>query len=453
MSVIDRSQAPAPTAVRDFVFPEIKHSELANGLQLFAVPHGTLPLITFRVVVHAGAEHDTRERAGIAYLTANVLEAGTRTRSADRLAWDFEKIGAELDIDVVWDFAALTVTVPADRAEAAIALLAEVVLEPALQPEEIDRLRAEQLAVLMQREADPRAHANDQALRFIFDAASPYSRPLPGVSDSLRAITADDVAGFLETNWTSANAALVAVGAIDEAALRDLASRHFGNWSGERHAASPSTNAAARAARINLVHRPGAVQSEIRVGHVGLPRKTPDYYPLVIANNILGGAFTSRLNMNLREKNGFTYGVRSSFAFRKHPGPFTIQTAVATDVTIRALTEIRNETEMLLRDGPTEEEVRAARDYLSGTIPLELETTEQIAVHAGEIFVFDLPLNYYSLHRDRLRSVTLEQAADAARKNVRMDDFIITIVGDAEALEQELNALNIGNVVVHENND
>lgn len=155
--------------------------------------------------------------------------------------------------------------------------------------------------------------------------------------------------------------------------------------------------------------------------------------------------------MNLREKNGFTYGVRSGFAFRKHGGPFLIQTAVATDVTARAVEEIWKETAGLLQDGPTEEEVVAARDYLSGTIPLELETTEQIAARASELFVFELPQNYYALHREQLRQVTAEQARAAASRHIRIDELTVTIVGDAKVLEPQLASLDFGAVEVHEN--
>jgi len=206
-------------------------------------------------------------------------------------------------------------------------------------------------------------------------------------------------------------------------------------------------------ARIHLVHREASVQSEIRIGHIGVTRKHPDETALTIANSILGGAFTSRLNMNLREKHGFTYGVRSGFGFRKAPGPFMIQTAVATDVTARALNEIWKETAALLENGPGDDELKAARDYLSGTIPLELQTTEQIADRASELFVFDLPDDYFAQHREELRAVTTEQALAAARKHIRMDEFVITIVGDAKALEPEIAALDLGPIEVHEIND
>jgi zinc protease len=450
MSSLVRSTPPAPGPVREFVCPEVTRDQLGNGLSLLAVPSGTMPVITFRVVLHAGAEHDRAPTSGLANLTANTLEAGTTTRSADRLAWDFEKLGAELDVELMWDYAALSVTVPADRAEPALALLAEVVLSPGIDGGEVERLKNEQLAELLQRESEPRALASDQVLRFIFGGETPYQRPTVGVRDSLRAFTAAQVRDFYQTHWTAGNAALVGAGAIDAATLRDLAARHFGAWTGARTESKFSVQPATNTARVHIVHREGSVQSEIRVGHVGVPRQHPDHFALIIANSILGGAFTSRLNMNLREKNGFTYGVRSGFGFRKKPGPFVIQTAVATDVTARALDEIWKETTALLRDGATADELTAARDYLSGTMPLELQTTEQIADQASELFVFDLPTDYFEQHREGLRRVTAEAALDAARRHIRMDDFVITIVGDATALEPEIAKLELGPIQVHE---
>ena len=453
MQRIDRTSPPPPAAVRDFVFPDITRATMANGLALFAIPHGNLPVVTFQLVVHAGGETDVREQAGLAYLVARALEAGTRSRSADRLAWDFEKLGAELDVEVVWDYAALSVTAPADRAEATIALLAEVALDPAFASAEIERLKNEQLAELLQREAEPRALANDQALRFIFSQDSTYQRPLPGLRDTVRNLSAENVHAAYASSWRSGNAALFAAGSIERAQLRDLAERHFGSWSGAGAPAVPRVARNPAPTNIHLVHREGSVQSEIRVGHVGVERKHADYYALVIANSILGGAFTSRLNMNLREKHGFTYGVRSGFGFRKAAGPFLIQTAVATDVTTRAVEEIRRETAELLRDGPTDDELNAARDYLSGTVPLELQTTEQIADRASELFVYDLPDDYFEQHRDGLRRVSAEQALAAARKHVRPEEFVWTIVGDARALEKEIANLNLGAVEVHELHD
>ncbi len=450
---LDRTQPPAPAPVRDFTFPSIDRTALPNGLKILSAHAGTLPVVTFRLVLHAGGEHDTPQTAGLAQLTADALEAGTKTRSADRLAWAFELLGGELDVDIAWDYASLAVTVPADRAEAALALLAEVVLEPAFEPKEIERLRNEQLAELLQRETEPRALANDQALRFIFAQNSPYHRPLPGSRDSVRRLTAEHVLEHFGRAWRADNAALLAVGSIDADKVLELATRHFEGWAAGGKHTQPAVVAAPNTARFHLVHRAGSVQSEIRVGHVGVERNHPDYYALVVANNILGGAFTSRLNMNLREDKGFTYGVRSGFGFRKQRGPFLIQTAVATDVTARAVAEIWRETISFVQDGPSDDEIDAARDYLSGTVPLELQTTEPIAARAGEIFVYNLPADYFSLYREELQRVSREQAAAAAREHMRPDDLVFTIVGDAHALEGDIAQLGLGNIEVHQSHD
>ena len=201
---------------------------------------------------------------------------------------------------------------------------------------------------------------------------------------------------------------------------------------------------------IFLVDRPSAVQSELRIGHVGLPRHHDDYYALLVMNALLGGAFTSRLNLSLREKHGFTYGVRSAFAFRRAAGPFVIQTAVASDVTARAVQEAMRELHSLRDEGVTEEEVRAARDYIAGTLPLEMQTTEHLAVKVADLFTFGLPTDYFENYRERIRKVSREDVMRVAKEHLHLDRLAIVVVGNAAAIENELRELGIGEVVVHE---
>jgi predicted Zn-dependent peptidase len=200
---------------------------------------------------------------------------------------------------------------------------------------------------------------------------------------------------------------------------------------------------------LQLVHRPGAVQSEVRVGHPGVPRKHPDYFPLIVANTVLGGAFTSRLNLSLRERHGFTYGVRSSFAFRRAAGPFAISTSVGNDVTAAALKELLAETEAFVRDGPTDAEVEAARDYIAGVFPLRMETTAQIASHLAESLVFDLPEDHQARFRDHVRAVTTSAARDAVSEHIRPQAATVVVVGDADVVRAPLEALGIGPLEVH----
>lgn len=454
MSVLDRSHAPAPTAVREFHFPRIERGSLANGLTVISAKHSELPVVTLLIVAHAGAEHDERATSGLAQLTARALEAGTKSRSADRVAWEFELLGAELEIAVLWDCALLSVTVPAGKVEPALALLAEVITSPAFTDAEIERLRDEQLSELEQRRADPRLLAGDMASRFLFAPDVPYARPIPGTRASVRHLTAEHVRAFYEQHWSAGNAAVIAVGNAAHHEVERLAARHLQEW-GSRAPAPADFDVAAVVDRtqVFIVHREGSVQSEIRVGHVGLARSTPDYFPLAIANGVLGGVFTSRLNLNLREKHGFTYGVRSGFGFRKQPGPFLIQTAVATDVTAKALHELLAETRRLVQDGATEEEVVATREYLAGVMPLEMQTTEQMAHRIADIFVYGLANDYLPQHRAALLGVTREDANQAARTHINSDQFAITIIGDATAIESEIAALDVGPIEVHSADD
>lgn len=450
MSALDRSQPPQAGAVREFNFGSVRRSALANGLTVLTTQQGDLPVITLMLVAHAGSEHDERVNAGVAHLTARALEAGTGTRSADRVAWEFELLGAELDVTVLWDCAALAVTVPSEKTGPALALLAEIISNPAFLGDEIDRLKGEQLSELEQRTAEPRALAADMTARFIFAPDVPYARPLMGTPQSVKHLTPDHVRAFYDAHWSAANTALVAVGKLDHAEIERLAARHLDGWSvrtprpAEFDVASPIDRT-----QVFIVNREGSVQSELRVGHVGLARTTPDYFALGVANGVLGGVFTSRLNMSLREKHGFTYGVHSGFAFRKQPGPFLIQTAVASEVTARALEELLLETNNFLQDGATEAEVRGTRDYLAGIMPLEMQTTEQTASRISDIFVYGLSDDYLPQHRAAILSVSRDEANQAARANIHPDRFAITIVGDASTIENDIAALNLGPIEVH----
>jgi zinc protease len=198
------------------------------------------------------------------------------------------------------------------------------------------------------------------------------------------------------------------------------------------------------------VDRPSAVQSELRLGHVGVPRDHDDYYPLLVMNSIVAGAFTSRLNLCLREKHGFTYGVRSGFAFRRAAGPFIIQTAVASDVTARAISETLRELRGLIDDGVTDDEVRAARDYIAGTLPLSMQTTDDLAGRIAELHTFDLPSDHFDDFRARIGAVQRDDVVRVAREHLHLDRLAIVVVGSADHVRDELQALELGDIVHHE---
>lgn len=443
--------APGPGMVRPFEIPAVERSELPNGLEVYAVRQGDVPIATIDVVVDAASVREPASRAGVAHLTMNALEAGGAGRTGAELAWAFERQGVELGIVTGWDDAHLVATASAHRLDATVALLRDVVGEPTFDEGEVERFRGEQLAEILQRRQEPRAMANDVIARLLYGEDVAYGRYPVGRRRALESLGRAETAAHHARWFTPRQVALVFAGDIDPARVGRLAESHFGAWSDRGPRAALEWPASAPAAPgIHIVDRPGSVQSEIRVGHVGVDRLHPDYFALRVTNTLFGGAFTSRLNLNLREKNGFTYGVRSGFAFRRAPGPFTIQTAVATDVTARAVEEILAETARLRQDGASEEETRNARDYLAGVMPLELQTSRQMAARMTELFTYGLPADHFAGYREGLAAVTPVDVERVAREQITPERFVIAVVGDAAQIRGPLEALEVGPVTVHE---
>jgi zinc protease len=341
-------------------------------------------------------------------------------------------------------------TTPARLLEPTLELLADVARRPTFPDAEIQRLRDEQASEILQRRKEPRALASDMAARLFYGADTPYGHPLLGVEADVARLSREDVAGFHRATYTPRGAALMLVGDVDVNDATEAARRHFGDWTGPD--ASPVTLPAPKAfgdTTVFVVDRPDAVQSEIRVVQHGIERTHPDYFALQVMNSLLGGAFTSRLNLSLREKHGFTYGVRSGFAFRRMPGPFSISTAVGTEVTAPAVREIVREVDLLRESGAQEEEVERARDYLSGILPLEWQTTDQLAERLADIAIFGLPDDYFRNYRARIAAVTKDDVDRVAREYLDPTHQAIVVIGSAAAIADPLRALERGAVEIH----
>jgi zinc protease len=449
MSGLDRSRPPESGPIRSFDFPEVDRRPLPNGLDLRVGLMRRLPMVSVTLFVRAGEAALSRERAGLSVLTADTLEGGTKRRTGSNLAEALERIGARMSASGGWEGTSVGLSCLAERLPEALAILAEALLEPDFPEVEVERARDQQLAEIRQRAMDPSSLATDSALARYFEADVPYARPVDGTPASIAALGRADLSGYAQANYRPGRGGLIVVGDVEPTEVQRMAGDHFGTWSGD-----PSTQAsldigpAARERRVWIVHRPGSVQSEIRVGHVGAARSTPDYYPLSIANMVLGGMFTSRLNLNLREKNGFTYGVRSRFTFRSRPGPFQVSTAVGNDVTAAAVREIVHELTRMSEEGPTAEEVSAARDYAAGIFGLQLETVGQVATRVSQLVVFGLRADHYDRYRDEVRAVTTEEAAAAAARHIRPNEAQIVLVGDADVVGPSIEALELGPVEV-----
>lgn len=449
MSALDRSSPPASGSMRHFDFPEVDRRVLSNGIDLRVARLSRLPVVSARLFMRSGESALGADRGGLAVLTADAVDGGTSKRSGTELAEALEGIGARFGASAGWEGTTAHVYCLADRLPEALELLSEAVLAPSFPEEEVARAKEQHLAGLRQDQMDPSALASDVALTTYFADGVPYRRSRDGSEASIEPLTRDHLRGYAEANYRPEGGALVVVGDVDTSEVAELAERCFSGWTGRpASVADFEVRPASTERRILVVHRPGAVQSEIRVGHVGADRLIPDYFALSVANMALGGTFTSRLNLNLRERHGFTYGVRSRFSFRSHPGPFQISTAVGTEVTAPAVREILHELTGLAEGGPTDEEVKSARDYAAGIFGLQLETVDQIASRVGQLVVYGLPDAYYHEYRDRMREVTTAAAVEAARRHMRPAEAQVTVVGDADAVGPALEELGLGPVEV-----
>jgi len=451
MSVLDRTSPPAGGAIRHFDFPDVDRRRLSNGLDLRVAHVTRLPVVSVRLFMRAGEAALGVDRAGLAVLTADAIDGGTRKRSGTELAEALEGIGARFGASAGWEGTTAHVYCLADRLPEALELLAEAVLQPDFPETEVARAKEQHLAGLRQSKMDPSSLASDAALGRYFAEGIPYARPDDGFEGSIEPVTRDTLRGYAESNYRPGGGALVVVGDVDTSEVSALAESCFAGWEGD-----PATKAdfevrpASDERRVLVVHRPGAVQSEVRVGHVGTDRLTPDYFALSVANMVLGGTFTSRLNLNLREKNGFTYGVRSRFSFRSRPGPFQVSTAVGNEVTAPAVREIVAELDGMVDAGPTDTEVASARDYAAGVFGLQLETVGQIASRVGQLVVYGLPERYYHEYRDRMREVTTDDARRAAKAHMHPEAAQVVVVGDADVVGKPLEELGLGPVEVTE---
>lgn len=449
-SPLDRTTPPPPGRLRPFHPPEVQREPLGNGLDLVLVPRRGVPLVTALLLLDSGEAAVAEAEAGLSLVTASALDGGTLQRSGAELAEALEGIGTSLSVSPGWDATGASLTCPADRLPGAMALLEEVIRRPAFPAAEVERVREGRLASIAQRKADPGSLADDEAARLIHAEGFVYGRPLGGRRESVVALDRDRLAAFAAEAYAPPGGALVVVGDVEPSEVRALAARHFGDWQGAGLAMPAIPVAPARFAdrRIVIVDRPGAVQSELRLGHPGVPRSVEGYEALVILNAILGGSFVSRLNMNLRERNGFTYGVRSGFAFRRGAGPFVVGTAVGTEQTAAAVREAMSEVEGLLDAGPTEEEVAMSRDFLAGVYPLRFESTAQVASRVSEMVTYRLPDDHLASYRDRIRAVTRDEAWEAGRRHIRPAEFTLVVVGDAATIRGPLEELDLGPVEV-----
>jgi zinc protease len=414
-------------------------------LPVIVVPVRKLPVVTVSLVTDAGAVAEPAGQEGVARLTARALLEGTRSRTGDALTESLERLGASLDADAEWDSGALTMTVLSNRLSDAMALVAEVVLEPAFPERELERLKAERLAEILQRRAEPRGLADDMFARFLYASSSRYALPDAGSAASVSAVHRSEVAAFHAARYRAGSTTAIIVGDISfDDALRVVGSR-FGAWPAQRATVVDADDRPARrTSAVHLIEKADAPQSELRIGHVGIPRVHPDYFAALVMNMLLGGLFSSRINLNLREEHGYTYGASSFFDWRRQAGPFVVASAVRSDVTAAAAKEVLAEIDRMRAEKVSTEELSLATSYLEGVFPIRYESTAAIARALTAMVVYGLPPDYFDTYRDRVRAVSAPDVLRAAREFLRPEELQLVAVGDPAVIREPLDAMDLG---------
>jgi zinc protease len=446
----DRSKPPALGPAPTLKLPQIQKRQLSNGLAVWIVELHEVPVAQVNLIVMAGSADDPAGKYGVASLTTAMLTEGAGSRAALEIADAIDFLGADLGAASGIDSSAVRLHVPVARLGDALPIMADVALRPTFPKDELERLRQQRLTNLIQARDDAATIASLAFSRVLYGTSHRFGTATTGTADTINGFTPEDLRAFYAATFRPDNATLLIVGDVMPDAVLRLAEASFGAWkaAGARPTRVQWPTVAPRTRReIYLVDKPNAPQSQIRIGSVGVPRSTPDFFPIQVANTILGGSFSSRLNLNLREKHGYTYGASSTFDMRIQPGPFFAAAGVQTDKTSEALTEFFKELNGILQPIPADELSRA-KNYVALRFPSGFETTADISRRLEDVLTYRLPDDYFSRYVPNIEAVTAADVQRVSRAYIQPDKLAVIVVGDRKAIEPGIRALNLGPISV-----
>jgi zinc protease len=446
----DRSKPPELGPPPRVSLPPITTRQLPNGLRLMIVEQHELPLADFVLLVGSGSTADPASKPGIANLLSAMLREGTTTRKSLEIADQIAFLGIRLSPTSSWESSTLSLHTPTAQLDSALALFVDVALHPSFPANEFERVRKTQLTELLQLRDQGAAIASIAFPAIIYGSAHPYGAPAQGTEASVKALTTGDLQSYYQANFRPNNATLIVVGDVTPAQVEQKINTLFGNW---QRADIPQINYSeppkSGTTTIFLIDKPGAAQSSFRIGAVGVPRSTQDYFALTVMNTILGGSFSSRLNQNLRETRGYTYGAGSRFDMRRAAGPFLASAEIVTAKSDSALLEFMKELNGIRQVVPAAELSRAKR-YLQLQLPGNFETTQQIAAALVPVALYGLPLDYYNNYVQNIEGVTQADVARVAQQYINPGSLAVVIVGDRKTIEAGLKATNVGPIAIRD---
>jgi zinc protease len=441
-----RNQVPRAGQARPLQLATPVSAKLANGLTLILSERRGLPIVAANLVLRTGSDANPLDKPGMANFVAAMLDEGTAKRNALQIADDVARLGASLGTGSTMDATTISARSLTKNFPATLDILSDVVLNPSFPAEEIERQRASRLAGLVQQRDNPAQVAAQVLAASLYGPKHPYGYSEVGTEASVKALSKDDMAAFWKQNFVPNNAALVVAGDISMDELRTLAEKSFGMWQAGTPAQPALGAPTTTTAKVVVVDKPGSPQTQVRVAGIGAPRSSPDFRPMQVMNLALGGLFSSRINMNLREEHGYTYGASSQFSFRRAAGPFQVASGVRTDVTGPAVSEIFKEVRGMVEKPVSEDELKKAKDSLSNSLPGAFESSANAVNNFSNVFIYDLGLDYYTRYAEQVNAVTAEQTLAAAKKYLVPNSMIVIAVGDKAKIEPQLKKLNLGTI-------
>jgi zinc protease len=445
-----RNNQPKAAAAKPVQLPTPQSETLPNGLTLLLNERRGIPVVAASVVLRTGSDANPLDKPGLANFVAAMLDEGTASRSAPQIADQVAQLGASLGTGSSMDATTISGRSLSKNFGALLDLMADVTLRPSFPAEELDRQRAQRLGQLVQMRDNPGQVAGVVTALVLYGDKHPYGFSEIGTEASVKAISRADLTSFWQQNFVANNAALVVAGDISMKELRAMAEKSFGSWQRGTPNRPALTTPTAIPPRVVIVDKPGSPQTQLRVATIGAARSSPDFRPLQVMNIALGGLFSSRINMNLREKNGYTYGASSQFTFRRAAGPFQVGSGVRTDVTGPSVSEIFKEIRGMVDSPMDQAELQRAKDSLANSLAGAFETSADAVANFSNVFTYDLGLDYYTKYAQDVNRVTTDQTLAVSKKYLVPENMVVIAVGDRKVIEAELAKLNVGTVEIRD---
>jgi zinc protease len=449
---INRSTPPVSSGEIKFTPPSFQSYGFNSGLKIFFYEKNHLPIVRINFLVNSGSRFDPANQKGLSNLLAMCVDEGAGKYNALQLADEFEMLGAQFSVSSDPDVTVASLQVLSENFHPALKLFSSVITEPHLKEDDFYRERRKVQARLRQVKAEPDYIADVSFGHFLFGKDSPYAFPVLGMEDSVQNIQPGSVREIYRQKFIPQNSAVVVVGNIEWKTLRNSLNEVFGSWDGKWINEEPALNLNGTRRKTIIINNPGAVQTEIRTGHLTSKRNQEDFFQKQILNLVLGGQFSSRLNLNLREKHGFTYGVYSTFNYFKEAGYFGVSTSVDTENTSNALKEIYSEIQKI-KEGVTDKEFKFAVTSLIKRFPSNFETYRQVASNIVSKIIHNLPDDYFETYLQNLSAIKLEDVNKAASLSIYPDGLITVLIGDSNRIIKQINGDEPGETGVADYDD